>query len=67
MRVVDAVAEILKREGVEYLSCFPTTPLIDAAAAAGIRPVLCRQEHGQAALLELITSEETAYSYRRAP
>src|SRR5262245_20401873 len=44
MQVVDAIAEILKREGVEYLSTYPTTPVIDAAATAGIRPVLCRQE-----------------------
>lgn len=44
MRVVDAVAEILKREGIEYLSAYPTTILIEAAAAAGIRPILCRQE-----------------------
>src|SRR5206468_3594152 len=40
----EAIAEILKREGVEFLSTYPTTPLIDAVAAAGIRPVLCRQE-----------------------
>src|SRR5439155_1122439 len=39
-----AIAEIMKREGVEFLSTYPTTPIIDAAAAAGIRPVLCRQE-----------------------
>src|SRR5262249_6469546 len=44
MKVVDAIAEIMKREGVEFLSTYPTTPVIDAAAAAGIRPVLCRQE-----------------------
>ena len=44
MKVVDALAEIMKREGVEFLSTYPTTPVIDAAAAAGIRPVLCRQE-----------------------
>jgi acetolactate synthase-1/2/3 large subunit len=44
MRVVDAIAEVLKREGVEFLSAYPTTILIEAAAAAGIRPVLCRQE-----------------------
>ena len=44
MRAIDAIAEILKREGVEYLSCFPTTPVIEAAAAAGIRPIVCRQE-----------------------
>ena len=44
MKTIDAIAEILKREGVEFLSCFPTTPVIEAAAAAGIRPIICRQE-----------------------
>ncbi|MBI4610610.1 MAG: hypothetical protein HY726_16565 [Candidatus Rokubacteria bacterium] len=44
MKVVEAIAEILKREGVEVLSAYPTTPIIDAAAAAGIRPLICRQE-----------------------
>jgi acetolactate synthase-1/2/3 large subunit len=44
MKVIDAIAEILKREGVEYLSCYPTTPVIESCAAAGIRPLLCRQE-----------------------
>ena len=44
MKTVDAIVEILKREGVEYMPCFPTTPVIEAAAAAGIRPIICRQE-----------------------
>jgi acetolactate synthase-1/2/3 large subunit len=44
MQVIEAVAEILKREGVEYLFVYPTTPIIEAAAAVGIRPLLCRQE-----------------------
>jgi len=44
MKVIDAIVEIMKREGVQFLSCYPTTPLIDACAAAGIRPYLCRQE-----------------------
>ncbi len=44
MKVVDAICEILKREGVEFLSCDPTNPLIEAAAMAGIRPIVCRQE-----------------------
>lgn len=44
MKVSDAVAEVLKREGAEFLSCFPTTAIIDAAAQAGLRPVVCRQE-----------------------
>ena len=44
MKTIDAIAEILKREGVQFLSCYPTTPLIEACAAVGIRPYLCRQE-----------------------
>jgi len=44
MRTIDAVAEILKREGVHILPSFPTTAVIEAAAAAGIKPVICRQE-----------------------
>ena len=44
MKIIDAISDILKREGVEFLSTYPTTPLIDAAAAVGIRPILCRQE-----------------------
>jgi acetolactate synthase-1/2/3 large subunit len=44
MRVVDAICEILKREGAEFLSCYPTNTLIEAAASAGIKPIVCRQE-----------------------
>jgi len=44
VNVVVAIARILKIEGAEFLSAYPTTPLIDAAARAEIRPVLCRQE-----------------------
>ena len=44
MKVVDAIAECMKREGISFLSCYPTTPIIDACASAGIRPYLCRQE-----------------------
>ncbi len=44
MKVVEAIARILKIEGAEFLSAYPTTPVIEAAARAEIRPVLCRQE-----------------------
>ena len=44
MRTLDAIARILKKEGVEYLSAFPTTALIESAADIGIKPVICRQE-----------------------
>ena len=44
MDTTDIIAQILKREGIKYLSCFPTTSIIEAAAKAGIRPIICRQE-----------------------
>ena len=44
MRTLDAIAHILKKEGVEYLSAFPTTHVIESAADIGIRPIICRQE-----------------------
>jgi acetolactate synthase I/II/III large subunit len=44
MLVMDAITEILKREGISTMFCFPTTPIIEAAVAGGMRPVICRQE-----------------------
>jgi acetolactate synthase I/II/III large subunit len=44
MKVNAAIAEILKREGVTDLVCYPRNGLIEAAAEAGIRPILVRQE-----------------------
>jgi acetolactate synthase-1/2/3 large subunit len=44
MIVADAIVDALKREGVNTFFCFPTTSMIEAAAAAGIRPIVCRQE-----------------------
>jgi len=38
------VAEILKREGVEQVFLFPFTPILEAISAAGIRPIVARQE-----------------------
>src|SRR5690348_1743706 len=44
MKAAEAVVEILKREGVQTLFCFPTTSLIETAVAGGLRPIICRQE-----------------------
>lgn len=44
MQLKNVVASILKREGTEYLFCFPSNRLIDAAAAHDIRPILARTE-----------------------
>ena len=44
MKVLDTIAHIMKKEGVEYLSAYPTTALIESTAEVGIRPIICRQE-----------------------
>lgn len=44
MKVVDAIAHILKQEGVEFLFAYPVNHLIDAAAKVDIRPIIVRQE-----------------------
>src|SRR5499427_7721856 len=44
MNGADVIAAILKREGTEFLACYPRNPLIEACAAIDIRPILCRQE-----------------------
>ena len=41
---VTAIANVLKLEGVEWIGCMPSNPLIEAAAIAGIRPIVVRQE-----------------------
>src|SRR5487761_795230 len=44
MKVGAAIAEIMKREGVEILTAYPVNHLIEYAAAADIRPIVVRQE-----------------------
>ena len=42
----ELIAKILKSEGVEWISCFPSNPLIEAVAKEGIRPIAFRHERG---------------------
>ena len=44
MKVADAIAQILKAEGVEFLFAYPVNHLIEAAAKVDIRTVIVRQE-----------------------
>ena len=46
MNSIEYVASILKQEGVEWISCYPSNPLIEAVAREGIRPVAFRHERG---------------------
>jgi thiamine pyrophosphate-dependent acetolactate synthase large subunit-like protein len=42
----ELIASILKAEGVDLMTCFPSNPLIEEAAKLGIRPVAFRHERG---------------------
>lgn len=44
MKVSDAIAEILRREGVETIIGYPVNHILERGAAAGIRPIIVRQE-----------------------
>lgn len=46
MKGEDYIAQILKQEGVTWLSCFPSNPMIEAVAKLGIRPIAFRHERG---------------------
>ena len=46
MNGIDYIAQILKQEGVDWMSCFPSNPLISTVARVGIRPVAFRHERG---------------------
>jgi acetolactate synthase-1/2/3 large subunit len=44
MKLGAAIAEIMRREGIEILCGYPVNHLIEYAAAADIRPIMVRQE-----------------------
>ena len=46
MNGYSAISKILKKEGVDWIACFPNNPLIEAVAKEGIRPIMFRQERG---------------------
>ena len=46
MNVLESIARILKLEGVEWVSCYPSNELIEAVASEGIRTIMFRQERG---------------------
>ena len=48
MKVIDAVARILRVEGVTWTGCFPSNELIESVAKVGINPIMFRQERGAA-------------------
>ncbi|MEC9100843.1 MAG: thiamine pyrophosphate-dependent enzyme, partial [Pseudomonadota bacterium] len=46
MNGIDYIAKILKQENIEWISCFPSNPIISACAKEKIRPIAFRHERG---------------------
>ena len=44
MTGADAIVKILQTEGIKQAFCYPTTPLLEAMARAGLRVITSRQE-----------------------
>jgi acetolactate synthase-1/2/3 large subunit len=44
MKVSEAIVEVLKREGVDVIFGYPRNSVLEDGAAAGIRPIIVRQE-----------------------
>jgi acetolactate synthase-1/2/3 large subunit len=44
MKAVEAIAEILKREGIDMILGYPVNHVLEYAARADIRSIICRQE-----------------------
>ena len=62
MKLGTAIAEIMKREGIEILCGYPVNHLIEHAANADIRPIMVRQERigmHMADAISRVTSGET--------
>ena len=65
MKVGEAIAEIMKREGIEILTGYPVNHLIEFAAAADIRPVMVRQERIGLHMADAISRLTSGRKHRR--
>ena len=65
MKLGAAIAEIMKREGIEILCGYPVNHLIEYAAAADIRPVMVRQERIGVHMADAISRVTSGTLHRR--
>ena len=65
MNGADVVAEILRREGTDFLSAYPRNPLIESCAALNIRPIFCRQERVGVGLADGYSAHQARQEERR--
>src|SRR5689334_22515714 len=61
MKVPAAVAEILKREGVEFLIAYPVNAIIEASAEADIRTSIVRQERTSLHMADAVSRVTSGY------
>ena len=50
------IAKILKAEGIDSVTCFPSNPLIEAVAKEGIRPISFPMKEAQL-WLQMVSAE----------
>ena len=55
MLVPQAIARVLKEEGVKFLFAYPLNPIIEAAAAEDIRTIIVRQERTGAHMADALS------------
>ena len=65
MKLGAAIAEIMKREGIEILCGYPVNHLIEYAAAADIRPIMVRQERIGVHMADAISRLTSGHRDRR--
>ena len=65
MKLGTAIAEIMKREGIEILCGYPVNHLIEYAANADIRPVMVRQERIGIHMADAISRVTSGQTHRR--
>jgi len=46
MNGIELIANILKSEGIEWVACYPSNPLIEALAKIDIKVIAFRHERG---------------------
>jgi thiamine pyrophosphate-dependent acetolactate synthase large subunit-like protein len=63
MKLGAAIAEIMKREGIEILFGYPVNHLIEHAAAADIRPIMVRQERIGIHMADAISRLSSGHSF----
>ena len=63
MKTADAISEILRREGVEWVIGYPVNHILERAAAADIRPIIVRQERTGLHMAEAISRVTSGRSW----